>query len=230
VAAIRAETTTTSTLALEVPEWMGHLAGQHVDLRLTAADGYSVQRSYSIASPPDQSTVELTVQRVPDGEVSSYLVGVAMTGDQIEMRGPVGGYFTWEPEQPDPVLLVAGGSGIVPLMAMVRARADAGSRVPFRLVYSVRDPETVIYAMELARRVRDDQGLDVSYVYTRSAPPEYRYPPGHIDAARLAEDGWPAELAPSCYVCGPTAFVETVADLLVAAGHSPSRVRTERFG
>ena len=230
MAEVRPETTTTSTLVLEVPEWMGHLAGQHVDLRLTAPDGYSVQRSYSIASAPDQSTVELTVQRVPDGEVSTYLVGVAMPGDQIEMRGPVGGYFTWDPADPDPVLLVAGGSGVVPLMAMIRSRSDAASRVPFRLVHSVRDPDSAIYAAELARRVRDDHGLDVSYVYTRSAPPQYRHAPGRINAARLAEDGWPAELAPSCYVCGPTAFVEAVADLLVAAGHPPSRVRTERFG
>jgi ferredoxin-NADP reductase len=230
VAEVRAETATTSTLVLDVPDWTGHLAGQHVDLRLTAPDGYSVQRSYSIASAPDHSTVELTVQLVPDGEVSSYLVGVAMPGDQIELRGPVGGYFTWDPTELDPVLLVAGGSGIVPLMAMIRTRAGAGSRVPFRLVYSVRDPESLIYAAELTRRVRDDHGLDVAYVYTRSAPPEHRHRPGRINAARLAEDGWPAELAPRCYVCGPTAFVEAAADLLVAAGHPPSRVRTERFG
>ena len=230
VASVVAESPHARTLVLDVPDWMGHLAGQHVDLRLTAPDGYSVQRSYSIASGPDQSTVELTVQRVPDGEVSSYLVGVAMRGDQIELRGPVGGYFTWDPEAPDPVLLVAGGSGIVPLMAMIRTRAEAGSRVPFRLVYSVRDPGSAIYAMELARRVRDDPGLDVAYVYTRSAPPEHAHPPGRINAARLGEDGWPPEFAPSCYVCGPTAFVEAVADLLVAAGHPPARVRTERFG
>ena len=228
--ALRQETSTTSTLVLEVPDWPGHLAGQHVDVRLTAEDGYSVQRSYSIASDPDSSTVELTVQAVPDGEVSSYLVGVATVGDTFELRGPVGGYFTWDPSVPDPVLLVAGGSGVVPLMAMIRTRAAAGSRVPFRLVYSVRDPDTVIYSTELLRRVRDDQGLDVSYVYTRSAPPEHRHPPGRIDAAGLAEDGWPPELAPACYVCGPTGFVEAVADLLVAAGHPPQRVRTERFG
>jgi ferredoxin-NADP reductase len=235
VVAVRAETDTTSTLVLEVPEWAGHRAGQHVDVRLTAPDGYSVERSYSIASAPEQaasgpSTVELTVQRVPDGEVSSYLVGVAMVGDRFELRGPVGGYFTWEPARPDPVLLVAGGSGVVPLMAMIRTRAAGGSRVPFRLVYSVRDPASVIYGAELARRVRDDQGLDVSYVYTRTAPPEYGRPPGRLDAARLAADGWPAELVPACYVCGPTAFVESAADLLVAAGHAPGRVYTERFG
>jgi ferredoxin-NADP reductase len=230
VVALRQETSTTSTLVLEVPQWPGHLAGQHVDVRLTAEDGYSVERSYSIASDPHSSTVELTVQAVPDGEVSSYLVGVATVGDRFELRGPVGGYFTWEPSTADPVLLVAGGSGVVPLMSMIRTRAAAGSRIPFRLVYSVRDPESVIYAAELVRRVRDDHGLDVSYVYTRSAPAGHRRPPGRIDAVRLAEDGWPAELAPACYVCGPTGFVESVADLLVAAGHPPRRVRTERFG
>jgi len=230
VVAIRPETATTSTLTLEVPDWPGHRAGQHVDVRLTAPDGYTTQRSYSIASATDSSTVDLTVQGVPDGEVSSYLVGVAMNGDQFELRGPIGGYFVWEPSAVDPVLLVAGGSGVVPLMAMIRTRAEAGSRVPFRLVYSVRDPDSAIYATELVRRVRDDRGLDVSYVYTRAAPPDHPYPPGRLDAARLAEAGWPAELTPLCYVCGPTGFVEAAADLLVAAGHPAERVRTERYG
>jgi len=230
VVAIRPETATTSTLTLEVPDWPGHRAGQHVDVRLTAPDGYTTQRSYSIASATDSSTVDLTVQGVPDGEVSSYLVGVAMNGDQFELRGPIGGYFVWEPSAVDPVLLVAGGSGVVPLMAMLRTRAEAGSRVPFRLVYSVRDPDSAIYATELVRRVRDDRGLDVSYVYTRSAPPDHPYPPGRLDAARLAEAGWPAELTPLCYVCGPTGFVEAAADLLVAAGHPAERIRTERYG
>ena len=228
--AIRPETATTSTLTLEVPDWPGHRAGQHVDVRLTAPDGYTTQRSYSIASATDSSTVDLTVQGVPDGEVSSYLVGVAMNGDQFELRGPIGGYFVWEPSAVDPVLLVAGGSGVVPLMAMIRTRAEAGSRVPFRLVYSVRDPDSAIYATELVRRVRDDRGLDVSYVYTRAAPPDHPYPPGRLDAARLAEAGWPAELTPLCYVCGPTGFVEAAADLLVAAGHPAERIRTERYG
>jgi ferredoxin-NADP reductase len=230
VVAIRPETSTTSTLTLEVPDWPGHRAGQHVDLRLTSPDGYTTQRSYSIASATDSSTVDLTVQGVPDGEVSSYLVGVARNGDQFELRGPIGGYFVWEPSAVDPVLLVAGGSGVVPLMAMIRTRAEAGSRVPFRLVYSVRDPDSAIYATELVRRVRDDRGLDVSYVYTRAAPPEYPHPPGRLDAARLAEAGWPAELHPLCYVCGPTGFVEATADLLVAAGHPAERIRTERYG
>jgi len=230
VVAIRPETATTSTLTLEVPDWPGHRAGQHVDVRLTAPDRYTTQRSYSIASATDSSTVDLTVQGVPDGEVSSYLVGVAMNGDQFELRGPIGGYFVWEPSAVDPVLLVAGGSGVVPLMAMIRTRAEAGSRVPFRLVYSVRDPDSAIYATELVRRVRDDRGLDVSYVYTRAAPPDHPYPPGRLDAARLAEAGWPAELTPLCYVCGPTGFVEAAADLLVAAGHPAERIRTERYG
>jgi len=230
VVAIRPETATTSTLTLEVPDWPGHRAGQHVDVRLTAPDGYTTQRSYSIASATDSSTVDLTVQGVPDGEVSSYLVGVAMNGDQFELRGPIGGYFVWEPSAVDPVLLVAGGSGVVPLMAMIRTRAEAGSRVPFRLVYSVRDPESAIYATELAGRVRDDRGLDVGYVYTRSAPPQWPGRTGRIDGARLGAAGWPAELTPACFVCGPTGFVESVADLLVAAGHAPERIRTERFG
>jgi ferredoxin-NADP reductase len=230
VVATRPETATTSTLTVQVPDWPGHRAGQHVDVRLTAPDGYTTQRSYSIASATDSSTVDLTVQGVPDGEVSSYLVGVAMTGDQFELRGPIGGYFVWEPSALDPVLLVAGGSGIVPLMAMVRTRAAAGSRAPFRLVYSVRDPDSAIYATELVRRVRDDRGLDVAYVYTRAAPPEHPYPPGRLSAARLAEAGWPAELTPLCYVCGPTGFVEAAADLLVAAGHPAERIRTERYG
>ncbi len=230
IAAVRVESTAARTLVLDVPEWPGHLSGQHVDVRLTAEDGYSTQRSYSIASAPDTSTVELTVQAVDDGEVSSYLVGVAEVGDQFELRGPVGGYFTWQPEQSEPVLLVAGGSGVVPLMAMIRTRALAGSRAPFRLIYSTRTPADALYAPELAGRVRSDQGLDVRWVYTRSTPPDWPSPPGRIDARTLVEAGWPGSFDPLCYVCGPTGFVEAVADQLVAAGHDPARVKTERFG
>jgi ferredoxin-NADP reductase len=226
VAAVRDETAAARTLVLDVPDWPGHLAGQHVDVRLTAEDGYSAQRSYSLAS----TTVELTVQSVVDGEVSPYLVGVAGPGDQFELRGPVGGYFTWSPGQTEPVLLVAGGSGVVPLMAMVRARAQAGSRTPFRLIYSTRGPADTFYTSELVRRVRDDQGLDVTYVYTRSTPPGWPRPAGRIDAAVLQQAGWPASFGPLCYVCGPTPFVETVANLLVDAGHDPAQVKTERFG
>lgn len=228
VASLREETAVARTLVLDVPDWPRHLAGQHVDVRLTAEDGYTAQRSYSIASAP--STMELTVQRVPDGEVSSYLVEGAVAGDRFELRGPVGGYFTWRPSDPPPVLLIAGGSGIVPLMSMIRAREAAGSRVPFRLVYSVRSPADAIYVAELVRRVRDDRGLDVSYVYTRATPSGWPHPPGRLDSVRLGEGGWPASLEPSCFVCGPTGFVEAAADLLVAAGHAPERIKTERFG
>jgi len=228
VVAVREETVAARTLVLDVPGWPGHRAGQHIDVRLTAEDGYSTQRSYSLASNP--STVEITVQRVPRGEVSPYLCDISEVGDQFELRGPVGGYFTWSPDRTEPVLLVAGGSGIVPLMAMIRTRAAAGSRVPFRLVYSVRDPSTVIYGDELVRRVRDDQGLDVRYVYTRETPPEWSHPAGRLTGTVLAEAGWPAEFEPACYVCGPTGFVEAAADMLVAAGHAPERIRTERFG
>jgi ferredoxin-NADP reductase len=230
VAEIREETPAARTLVLDVPDWPGQLAGQHVDVRLTAEDGYTAQRSYSIASPPDGSRLEITVQAVPDGEVSSYLVGAAAVGDRFEVRGPIGGYFTWQPEQSAPVLLVAGGSGIVPLMAMIRGRAAAASRVPFRLIYSVRNPGSAFYAAELIGRARDDMGLDVSYVYTREAPPEWKGTPGRLNASRLGEAGWPASFEPSCYVCGPTGFVETVANLLVDSGHAAERVKTERFG
>jgi len=220
------ETPRVSSLFFSVPNWPGHLAGQHVDVRLTAPDGYSTQRSYSIAAAPDGERVELTIQRVPDGEVSPYLTGVYAVGDPVEIRGPVGGWFVWRPADTAPVLLVGGGSGIVPLMAMVRARSVAGSRVPFRLIYSVRTPADVFYADELRRRVRDDPGLDVSYVYTRSGPG----PVGRIGVATVNSHGWPADFQPACYVCGPTGFVEAVSDILVALGHDPGRVRTERFG
>jgi ferredoxin-NADP reductase len=228
IAAIREETVATRSLVLEVSGWPGHVAGQHVDVRLTAEDGYSAQRSYSLASDP--STVEITVQRVSHGEVSPYLCDVAGVGDQFEVRGPVGGYFTWQPERTDPVLLVAGGSGVVPLMAMIRTRAWVGSRVPFRLVYSARDPDSLIYGEELAQRVRDDQGLDVTIVYTRQTPTGWDRPPGRVNAQILAEAGWPVSFEPACFVCGPTGFVEAAANLLVEAGHAATRIRTERFG
>jgi ferredoxin-NADP reductase len=227
---MRAETTTARTLIFEIPDWPGHLPGQHVDVRLTAPDGYSTQRSYSIASAPSDERVELTVQSVPDGEVSPYLTEVLEVGDPVEMRGPVGGWFVWRSRETAPVLLLAGGSGIVPLMAMIRTRAGTGSRVPFRLVYSVRGPDDVFYADELRRRVRDDAGLDVRYVYTRAVPAGWPEPAGRIGVATINAHGWPADLAPACFVCGPTGFVETAADILVALGHDPARVKTERFG
>lgn len=231
--AVRDETPSARTLQLELGSWPGHLAGQHVDVRLTAPDGYRAERSYSIASAWSASDdadamVELTVQRIPDGEVSPYLTDTLAVGDRIELRGPVGGWFVWRPTATTPVLLVAGGSGVVPLMAMIRARGAVRGRQAFRLIYSVRTPQDICYAAELARRVRDDAGLDVHYVYTRQAPDGR--PAKRIDVPTLNSYGWPPDLAPDCFVCGPTGFVETAADILVALGHDPRRVRTERFG
>jgi len=238
VAALRDETATARTIVLDVPGWPGHLAGQHVDVRLTAPDGYSTERSYSIASaPPDGGSgppvVELTVQRLEDGEVSPYLTQTLAVGYPLELRGPVGGWFVWNPDGPastGPVLLVAGGSGVVPLMAMIRERAAAGSQAPFRLIYSVRDPSALLYADELARRDRAGDGLQVRYVYTRTAPPGSNEPTGRINAATLASAGWPPDESPAVFVCGPTGFVEAVADLLVRAGHGAGAIKTERFG
>ncbi|MFE2430342.1 ferredoxin reductase [Streptomyces sp. NPDC059373] len=226
----RAETAAARTLVLDVPGWPGHLAGQHADVRLTAPDGYSTQRSYSLAAPPDGDRLELTVQRVPDGEVSPYLTDVLSPGDPLEIRGPVGGWFVWRPADPDPVLLVAGGSGIVPLMAMVRARRAAAAGTPFRLVYSLRGPAELYYAGELRRPPAADAGVGVDYVYTRTAPPDWPRPPGRLTAADLDPDGHGPQAGPACFVCGPTGFVEAAADLLVGLGHDPRRIRTERFG
>jgi ferredoxin-NADP reductase len=216
VTEIRPETATARTLVLDVPDWPGHLPGQHIDVRLTAPDGYQAQRSYSIASAPG-GPLELTVQRVDDGEVSDYLTAGVTVGDKLELRGPIGGWFVWRDTSTAPVLLVAGGSGIVPLMAMIRAR----HRQPFRLVYSVRTPDDAYYTSELSRF---HPGLDVHYVHTR-VPPAKR-----LNVATLNTHGWPADFEPECFVCGPTGFVEAVADMLVALGHDPGRVKTERFG
>jgi ferredoxin-NADP reductase len=237
VAALRDETATARTIVLDVPGWPGHLAGQHVDVRLTAEDGYSTERSYSIASAPENGRagpqLELTVQRLADGEVSPYLTETLAVGYPLELRGPIGGWFVWDPAGPPaaaPVLLVAGGSGVVPLMAMIRKRAAAGNHAPFRLIYSVRDPSALLYADELARRDRAGDGLQVRYVYTRTAPPGSNEPTGRINAATLASAGWPPDESPAVFVCGPTGFVEAVADLLVRAGHGAGAIKTERFG
>jgi ferredoxin-NADP reductase len=225
----RQETPSAGTLVLEAPGWPGHLAGQHLDVRLTAPDGYQAARSYSLAAPAAGEQIEITVQGVPEGEVSSYLVGDARPGDSVEVRGPVGGWFVWKPEQSGPVLLVAGGSGVVPLMAMIRTR-DAISGAPFRLIYSVRGPEDRIYHDELRQRAAEDGGLGVTFVYTRTAPGDEARPAGRISLDDLVSYGWPAEAEPTCYVCGPTGFVETVSDLLIFLGHDSTRIRTERFG
>ncbi|HEU4910349.1 MAG TPA: ferredoxin reductase [Actinomycetes bacterium] len=228
VTALRDETPTARTLVLDVEGWPGHSAGQHVDVRLTAEDGYSATRSYSIASAPDGARVEITVERIDDGEVSPYLTRVVAVGQRLELRGPVGGWFVWRPAQDEPVQLVAGGSGVVPLMAIVRSHAQAAAGAPLRLLYAVRDPAAVLYREELRGRERD--GLAVAFAYSRVAPEGSGRPPGRVDAALLAEVAFPPDTAPTAYVCGPTGFVETVADLLVTAGHEPRRVRTERFG
>ncbi|MBO9524197.1 MAG: ferredoxin reductase [Nocardioidaceae bacterium] len=230
----RAETPTVATLVLRVPGWPGHLPGQHVDVRLTAEDGYSTQRSYSLAAPDHGAVLEITVQALGDGEVSPFLVEGLVVGDPVELRGPVGGWFVWSPVSVaglvDRVLLVAGGSGVVPLMAMVRARHEAGSTVPMRLVYSVRTPADVIYADELDRLAKEDDGLEVLLVHTREAPPGSGRPAGRLSADELATLAWPPADDVRAYVCGPTAFVDAAAAGLVRAGYHDAAIRTERFG
>ncbi len=231
VVALHEETATARTITLTVPDWPGQIAGQHVDVRLTAADGYSAVRSYSIASAPNsEGRVELTVERLPEGEVSPYLTQELAVGDRLELCGPIGGWFVWRPQQPEPIQLIAGGSGIVPLMAMIRSRASAGSIVPFRLLYSVREPGAVFYRDELQALSERDDAVGLAYAYTRAAPKDWPRPPGRIDAALIANTTWPSKLAPTCYVCGPTSFVESAAGLLTASGNSPDKIRTERFG
>jgi ferredoxin-NADP reductase len=222
------ETPRVKTIAFDVAGWTGHLAGQHVDIRLTADDGYQAQRSYSIASTPNGTRVELTVERLDDGEVSPYLTDELRRGDQIEIRGPVGGHFVWEPDQGGPLLLVAGGSGIAPLMAMLRRRAAVGSEVDTRLLFSSRSWDDIIYRAELERLGGD--GLTVIHTLTRSQPPGWMGYARRVDGEMLDDVGpTPAE-SPHVYVCGPTPFVEAVAEALVQIGHEPQRVKTERFG
>jgi ferredoxin-NADP reductase len=233
---LRSETPTARSLTFDVPGWPGHLAGQHVDVRLTAADGYAAQRAYSIAAPTDGEGVALTVQVVGGGEVSPYLVEDMELGDQLEVRGPIGGWFVWSPSPQapveQPVLLVGGGSGLVPLMAMLRERGRTGSQAPFRLVYSVREPAQVMYAAELAR-FAGSVGVVVDVVHTRTAPPDSTRPAGRVAAADLAtppEIGWPTSVAARAYVCGPSGFVDHVIGRLLELGHPTSAIRAERFG
>jgi ferredoxin-NADP reductase len=231
VAALRDETATARTIVLEVPDWPGHVAGQHVDVRLTAQDGYSAVRSYSIASAPNsQGRVELTVERLPSGEVSPYLTQELAASDRLELRGPIGGWFVWRTEQTEPIQLIAGGSGIVPLMAMIRSRASVGSGGSFRLLYSVREPAAVFYRDELQALLDHNQYVSLTYAYTRITPRDWPRPPGRIDAGLIANATWPSNLAPTCYVCGPTSFVESATDLLIASGNGRDQIRTERFG
>jgi ferredoxin-NADP reductase len=222
VAAIAPETPRAATLTLDLPGWDGHRAGQHVDVRLTAEDGYRAQRSYSIASAPEDDRLMITVEELVDGEVSPWMVGVAREGDRFEVRGPFGGWFVWDAAQTAPLFLVAGGSGLVPLMSMLRHRRNAGSEVPARLLLSVREADDVLYARELERI-----GAEVTITYTRRPPAGWDGYSRRVDRAMLHET---ALLGGRTYICGPTTFVEAVADQLVALGEEPARIRTERFG
>jgi ferredoxin-NADP reductase len=226
VTSVRRETDSVATIALDVPDWPGHQAGQHLDVRLTDEDGYSAERSYSIAAA-DGEPVAITVERLADGEVSSYLTEELRAGDQLELRGPIGRWFVWGPDDGGPLLLVAGGSGVVPLRAILRHRQRTGSHVPARLLYSSRTLADVIYRSELDQY---GDGAEVIYTLTRSQPPGWTGYSGRVDAAMLARVAWPAAEHPLAFVCGPTRFVEAVAGNLVAAGYPAGRVRTERFG
>ena len=231
VSAIRDETPTVRTFTLALSEWPGHRPGQHVDLRLTAEDGYSVERSYSIASEPERGAeVDITVERIPDGEVSPFLHDVVIVGDRLEVRGPIGGYFVWEATLGGPLLLVAGGSGVVPLMAMVRHRARASSDVPTRLLFSSRHAEEIIYRDELDRLAASNDGFEVIHTLTRSRPPAWTGYDRRIDERMLAEVLEPLGAQARVYICGPTALVEVAANALVRLGLPADRVRTERFG
>jgi ferredoxin-NADP reductase len=220
------ETPRVRTIVLDVPDWAGHRAGQHLDVRLTAEDGYQAGRQYSIASAPGES-VAITVERLDDGEVSPYLTEELRPGDGLELRGPIGGYFVWDVEHGGPLLLVAGGSGVVPLRSMLRHRRLSGSGVPARLLYSSRTIGDVIYREELAEPA---DAVEVVPTLTRQQPPGWTGHARRVDAALLQEVAWPAEETPLAFVCGPTSFVETVASGLVAMGYEPRRVKTERFG
>jgi ferredoxin-NADP reductase len=230
VTAVHTETPTARSLEIEIPEWPGNLAGQHLDLRLTAPDGYTATRSYSIASASPGTRVQLAVDKLPDGEVSPYLVDDVIVGDEIELRGPLGGWFVWHPEQTEPVQLVAGGSGVVPLVAMIRAHEAAGSTAKFRLLYSVRAPNDVFFADELAALEKSSPNLTITWVYTRRAPEGWPTPAGRVSRAILAQSTIAASDEPTVFICGPTGFVEAVADILVELGHPSARVKTERFG
>ena len=230
VAELIDETQRVRSIVLDIPDWPGHRAGQHVDVRLTAEDGYQAQRSYSIASGPEEARLAITVELLPDGEVSSYLLGELRLGDQLELRGPIGGYFVWEARMGGPLLLVAGGSGIVPLMSMLRHREASGASVGARLVYSSRSWEDVIYRDELEGLSTGANGLQVFHTLTRSQPPGWTGFARRVDGAMLSEIAWPASSGPTAFVCGPTPFVESVASALVLLGYPATSVKTERFG
>lgn len=231
---IRQETPTVKSLILDLPDWNTHLSGQHVDVRLTAEDGYEAQRSYSIASPPEDKYLMLTVERLDNGEVSPYLTDVLQIGFQVELRGPIGGYFVWNAgdarDNGSPLLLVAGGSGIAPLMAMIRHRANSDKKTPTKLLYSSRSYEDIIYRDELDRLAANDSSLQVTHTLTRGQPENWRGYGRRIDRAMLGETAWQPADKPLAYTCGPTALVESVANYLVELGYEPERIKTERFG
>ena len=229
VVGIVTETPRVRTIFLNTPDWPGHRAGQHLDVRLTAEDGYQAQRSYSIASPPG-APLAITVEELDDGEVSPYLTAELREGDEIELRGPIGGYFVWEPGGDAPLLLVAGGSGVVPLMAMIRHRAATGDRTPTRLVYSSRRLAEVIYAKELEELAERDDGLEVFLTLTREQPPGWEGYSRRVDVELMREVAWKPSQRPAVFVCGSTGFVEAAAGALVEVGHDPLRIKTERFG
>ncbi|WP_394553290.1 FAD-binding oxidoreductase [Agromyces sp. MMS24-JH15] len=232
VSSARMESPTARRIVLDVPTWPGNAAGQHLDLRLTAPDGYTATRSYSIASAGDGTRVTLAVDRLPDGEVSPFLVDDLREGDLLEVHGPLGRYFIWEPSAADgrPVQLIAGGSGVVPLVAIAQAHADAGHPAPMRLLYSVRTPEDVLFADALTGFGEADAPFRLDLVYTRRAPEGWPVPAGRIDRRVLGASVLPVDSRPIVYVCGSTGFVERVADWLIALGHAPGDIRTERFG
>jgi len=230
VAELVDETPRVKTLVLDAPSWTSHLPGQHVDIRLTAEDGYQAQRSYSIASAPEDGRLALTVERLDDGEVSPYLTEELVVGDKLELRGPIGGYFVWKAGEAGPVLLLGGGSGVVPLMAMARHRRAAGSDAPMRLVYSAKTEAELIYRAELDELAARGDGFKAVYTLTREQPPGWNGYTRRVDAELLAEVAWPAAEDPLAFVCGPTGFVEAVASTLVESGWPPGRVKTERFG
>ena len=228
VVELRAETPSATTLLLDIEDWPGHLAGQHVDVRLTAEDGYQAERSYSLASPPEDPELALTIERISDGEVSPYLTDELRPGDELELRGPIGGYFTWQVADGGPLVLLAGGAGLVPLMAMLRHRARASSDVEARLLVSARSWDDVLYRDELAKL--GDDSVMVHYTLTREQPPAWMGWTSRVSVEMLRDlDADPAR-QPRVYVCGPTGFVERVAELLVGLGHDPHAIKTERFG
>jgi ferredoxin-NADP reductase len=224
-----AETARAKTIVLDLPGWPGHQAGQHVDIRLTAEDGYQAQRSYSIASAPEDDLLALTIERLDEGEVSPYLTDVLEPGDELELRGPIGGYFVWEASLPGPLQLIAGGSGIVPLRAMLRHWVAASGPVPVRVLYSARTLDDAIYREELLGLAAYEE-VDLGIALTRAWPAGWSGHRGRIDRALIGAVAWPPQERPRIYVCGPTAFVEAAAELLVAIGHRPHSIKTERFG